>query len=224
MSMMVESVLLFDGIEHIHMNHLLEALIREGWTMPERGGEYTYRTGEGNQKATDIEEVMLDLDSTETGHVTVEKDSMDVTIGYVDRMPVNPLAGLQLHTWETDIQPSTDGSCTVPTRTYLSAITTAVTELTPRRGYGTFPDNLLPEMIPNRDEVVNGRFSRIFWLNVFGPQDIDAIGRDQIESAPAWLVQRLGPDHVLLVTHDNPVHPSGRWEDGREEVSVHFGI
>jgi hypothetical protein len=40
----------------------------------------------------------------------------------------------------------------------------------------------------------------VFWLNVFGPKLVDAVGRERMLSTPAWRVEELPNGAVLLVT------------------------
>ncbi|PTL76617.1 hypothetical protein [Vitiosangium sp. GDMCC 1.1324] len=40
----------------------------------------------------------------------------------------------------------------------------------------------------------------VFWLNVFGPKLVEAVGRERMLSTPAWLVEELPNGCVLLVT------------------------
>jgi hypothetical protein len=40
----------------------------------------------------------------------------------------------------------------------------------------------------------------VFWLNVFGPKLVEAVGRERMLSTPAWRVEELSNGSILLVT------------------------
>lgn len=41
---------------------------------------------------------------------------------------------------------------------------------------------------------------QVYWLNVLGPELVEALGRQRVLSTPAYLVERLPPGNVLIVT------------------------
>ncbi|PTL84411.1 hypothetical protein [Vitiosangium sp. GDMCC 1.1324] len=46
---------------------------------------------------------------------------------------------------------------------------------------------------------------RMYWLNVYGPQLVEALGRERVLSTPAFLVEELPHGAVLVLTHPTPV-------------------
>jgi len=44
------------------------------------------------------------------------------------------------------------------------------------------------------------KIHEVFWLNVFGPKLVEAVGRERMLSTPAWRVEALANGSVLLVT------------------------
>jgi hypothetical protein len=44
------------------------------------------------------------------------------------------------------------------------------------------------------------RVYEVFWLNVFGPRLVEAVGRERMLSTPAWRVEELPNGSILLVT------------------------
>lgn len=46
---------------------------------------------------------------------------------------------------------------------------------------------------------------RMYWLNVYGPQLVEALGRERVLSTPAFLVEELPHGAVLILTRPTPV-------------------
>ncbi|OJH37901.1 hypothetical protein [Cystobacter ferrugineus] len=58
----------------------------------------------------------------------------------------------------------------------------------------------------------------VFWLNVFGPKLVEAVGRERMLSTPAWRVEELPNGSVLLVTRPTPADFAS---DEAREVQAH---
>lgn len=62
-----------------------------------------------------------------------------------------------------------------------------------------------PGVHVDRDRVRAGELDRLYWLNVFGPDCVEAVGRDALLEVDAHRSEGLADDSVLLVLGGNPV-------------------
>lgn len=231
MSQIVSTRLLCGQSGSPRLDGVIKILLNEGWTIPKRGGEHHYLAGGKRKQATTTSEIVHDLESSNSASVGLDRNNISVRVEYDPDSEIDqhePLTSVRLWSWESEFKPPQSGwngrSRDHATNEYVQAVSTAVMELTPDYGCGTFPDHFSSGHMPTYDDVLDGRVRMVFWLNVFGPKNISLIGRDRIESAPVWLVQNLGSDHILVVTKDNPVRPSDKWADATDALKEHLRI
>lgn len=53
--------------------------------------------------------------------------------------------------------------------------------------------------------ILPPQVERMHWLNVYGPQRVEALGRERVLSTPAFLVEELPHGAVLILTRPTPV-------------------
>lgn len=229
MSEIVATWLLFTHSPSQQLSHLIKTLRRNGWRVSERGGIYSCLVDGQRKKAETVDEIIAQIDSGATASVKIERNQTEVRIKKnADKGPSQELTNVFFSSWESEFRPPRDGwngfDRAAATTEYVNAVSTAVEELKPNYGYGTFPEYTDPAAVPTYDDVLDGRVRGTFWLNVFGAKSIDRLGRDRIESAPAWRVEELANGHLLVVTSDNPVDPSEEWANATEAVAAHLEL
>lgn len=231
MSEIVGTWLLFTHSPAHQLADLIETLKNTGWDVPERGGIHYYSVDGNEKKVETIEDIVAGIDSGVTASVELERNRTSVSIqknADVDSGPSRTLKNLYLWSWESEFRPPRDGwngrSRDDATMRYVDVIRTAVEITDPDYGYGTYPEYTDPGTVPTYDDVLDGRVRGLFWLNLFGPKTIDILGRDRIESAPAWRVEELSTGHLLVVATDNPVDPSEKWKGATDAVAEHLGF
>lgn len=68
--------------------------------------------------------------------------------------------------------------------------------------------------------VRSGELEELFWLQILSPERVADIGRDELESAPAWRTETLEDGAVLLVAYENPLSMDERYPDLLEYLSL----
>ncbi|MDY7081460.1 MAG: hypothetical protein SXQ77_03420, partial [Halobacteria archaeon] len=79
------------------------------------------------------------------------------------------------------------------------------------------------DLQPSKEEILDIKMN-LSIINVFSQKLVRKIGEKKLLSAPAWKVEELENDSILIVTQDNPVTPSDEWKDAHREVEEHLGI
>ena len=51
-------------------------------------------------------------------------------------------------------------------------------------------------------------FPNIYWGNIFGPENVDSIGRDRLLSAPCYEILELSDGGILIRTSASPLYPN----------------
>lgn len=64
------------------------------------------------------------------------------------------------------------------------------------------------------------QIQHIFWINILSEPMIAQLGENRVMSAPAWKVEKLSTDSILLVVNDSP----REYMDKAEEIEQHLNI
>lgn len=56
-----------------------------------------------------------------------------------------------------------------------------------------------------REGVLAGEMEELYWLQILPPATVETVGREKLESAPAYRVEELPDGAVLLVAYGNPL-------------------
>lgn len=199
-------------------------------TISQRGDGYSCLVDDDLRNFDTVREIIGALNSAVTASITLERNQTTIRVERNVTTGRDPpdLTNIHVRAWESEFRPPRNGwngrTREQATEAYLDAVRTAVESTRPRYGYGRYHEYTKPNAIPTYDDVVDGRVRGIFWLNVFGETNIDRIGRAQIESAPAWVIDELTSGHLLVVASDNSAEPSKEWETVVDSRASRFEI
>ena len=230
MSEILAGWLLFTRDPARQFGELTRVLRNDDWTVPQRGDEYRYSSDDDLRYVETFDEVVEDLNAAVSAWIKLERDQTEIVVEKnADNSYVTPeLTDFHIWAWDTEFESPRDGwngrSRKASTRTYVQTVRKLTAELDPEYGYAKYPEYVNPATMPTYDDVLDGRIRGAFWLNVVAPKYIETIGRDRIESAPAWLVEELTTGHFLVVASDNPVRPSDQWDGAIGALAAHLDV
>ena len=85
-----------------------------------------------------------------------------------------------------------------------------------------YGENYLDGSSLSRDGILNGEIEDVFWVNGFGPEMVDSIGRERLRNAPAWRVDECEDGGIFLWATPKPIHPEVG--ERRRNIAAHFGL
>lgn len=230
MSEIIATWLVFTHTPSRSFGDLIGILQDSGWTVPQRGDVYSFLVDNDLKEFDTVSELIETINSAVTASITVERDHTEIRVELNADTGRDPpeLTNIHIRAWDSEFRPPRDGwngrKREDATVAYLDAVRTSVETLEPNYGYGRYPEYTKMKAIPTYDDVLDGRVKGTFWLNVFGEKHIQTLGRDRIESAPAWRVEELDTGQFLVVASDNPVEPSEEWGGALDALASHLGM
>ena len=164
----------------------------------------------------DIEEAISSITSSERGTVWLWYDDLNVGI-HINRpnhdRPDIPSLSLSINEWYTkpwwDNQPSLIYEFVLELYDYLSPVYV----------YG---NTYLDESSLTRQGITNGQLEDLFWVNGFGPEMAQQIGRDHLLEAPAWRVDDCDDGGVFLWV--SPLPYSESRNENMTELQSYFDL
>jgi len=74
------------------------------------------------------------------------------------------------------------------------------------------------------ESLARDRYEYLSWLTVFSPPVVETYGRETLLDAPAYHVEELDDDSVLIVAIEDPMDRHGPEKSQYEEIGNHIGI
>lgn len=226
----ISTFLLYDREPPNLLSDLYRAARNDGWRLPTREGESeciidgevkTYASGD---------DFVTDVDTAKQASIPLQKGGPKVyLVKEDDLLPDGTAPCLYLwsdkyegYLYQSDSRSRDEAQANL--ELYLDLVELAVERTEPYWGFGKRGKAVASDWIHTIDDASNGRIHNVFWLNIFDPETVDAIGYKRLAASPAWRVTELGTGHVLLVTMDNPFEPSGEWVGAADRVTAHLGL
>lgn len=87
--------------------------------------------------------------------------------------------------------------------------------------YALAPDKPPSRRLPpiSAESVATDQYEYLSWLTIFPPAMVERIGRERLLDAPAWHVEELDDDAVLLVCG-----PAKEWRQSTKTVAEYLGM
>ncbi len=85
-----------------------------------------------------------------------------------------------------------------------------------------YGDTYLDESSLSLEGIRNEQIEDVFWVNGFGPEMVDSVGRDRLRNAPVWRVDEREDGGIFLWVTPKPHHPE--LDQRRRELATYFGL
>lgn len=189
-------------------------------TPPEnkKTNQFGYTTAETNQIQyhCSVGEAIDNIAQATSGTIWLWYDDLNLAIHIQNEnvnRPTLPSVSLSINEWYTkpwrNNQPSLIYEFVLELYHYLSPICV----------YG---DTYLDESPLSANGIKTGRLEEIFWVNGFGPEMAEQIGRERLLHAPAWRIDECDDGGIFLWEAPLPLSPEKQQVDA--QLRAYFGV
>ncbi len=210
---MIEVWFLFDrGIGKKPLENLLNCYLEIGCSTQQDGQEDTCKYQPPDFKdptqIINTEQAFNRIASAQKGGLELWYEDIRVDVEVNLDTSVFPATNhISLKIWSSQFKDHGKGGSTPIDRVlwFLDLVCRLIKYLKPKYAFGSlYGERNSGESIAQQ-ALDDGRIPGIFWINLFTSEMISQVGEEKLLSAPAWKVEKITKNYILLVTTNSPL-------------------